>query len=425
MGWNSSMRLLTSPMSWGDISQATGVGGPPYTMGDMVMDSVILNKWSAVKPTTVAAASNVQAFANASARGAAFAAVNYGLTIPSYSSLYNFAQDWRNSAWPYTQPQARWWRTGPNQDLDGYIAHADSWQLGQGDTKTLYAPFGCALYFPSETVGNNDYISMDFFAENINYLVPLAGLKKGSLALSTFYLGLVAVDEATGQNVMYITDTVAGSVGDYVHIEIPVLPNLQNNTDYRFFPALIRHSLGTFTGWTSTLGNSGGEIVSLDAYNIVIRKVATSSNVYVSNTITSVGSGSISGTVLIRNNSGTRIQLRADSLFMYLEAEHIVDWVPTYHAKIEAAAAGWLTSSHTQLTGGVMGDGSDASKIIARYKALLSANTYLAGNNATMTINWTIPYGSDGLGNSYNKWAVALTQIGYIPDGGSMVYRRF
>lgn len=48
MGWNSG--LMTLPIGWGDISQATGVGGPPYDLATMIGNSSIINKWALHKP---------------------------------------------------------------------------------------------------------------------------------------------------------------------------------------------------------------------------------------------------------------------------------------------------------------------------------------------------------------------------------------
>lgn len=48
MGWQGT--VLRVPISWGDISHATGVGGPPYDLGTMIGNGTSLKKWSLHKP---------------------------------------------------------------------------------------------------------------------------------------------------------------------------------------------------------------------------------------------------------------------------------------------------------------------------------------------------------------------------------------
>jgi hypothetical protein len=50
MGWDNSTKIMTAPIGNGDISFATGVAGPPYTMGNMVANSSFINKWAKYKP---------------------------------------------------------------------------------------------------------------------------------------------------------------------------------------------------------------------------------------------------------------------------------------------------------------------------------------------------------------------------------------
>lgn len=50
MSWNGTTKRMVAPVGWGDISQATGVGGQSYDLGDMLKNSVIINKWAKWKP---------------------------------------------------------------------------------------------------------------------------------------------------------------------------------------------------------------------------------------------------------------------------------------------------------------------------------------------------------------------------------------
>lgn len=416
------MRLLTSPMSWGDISKAMGVGGPPYTMGNMVVNAPNINKWSKVKPTTVQAADNVVAFANAAARNTAFGLVNFGLT-PTVLTYTNMRANYKTSNWAYTAPQAPWWRTGPNQDLDGYIAHADAWQLGQSTSTMLFGPFGLTLQVPSTTVGDGDVIVMSLFKDNINFLVELADFANWTYDLQNWYIGLLIVENVANPTEYALYNTGAKpSADDYQYFEIPVpTGSAYNNKNFDLIPVLIQSPTNTDPGYTGT----SGYLCSFDAvYLPNIRKVQASYNVSVTNTITGVTSNSISGTVVVKNTSGVAITVSANNFFMYLEAEHIVDWMPDYHNKIVSAADAFLGSSHTIETGGIMGDGTDATKIIARYLKFTNSN-FTVASGSSKSYNWTLNYGADGLGNAYNTAAMTFNQIGYTPSGQTMQYRRF
>lgn len=50
MGWDSSGIKLTAPISLGDISVATGVGGDSYDLGDMISTGTLINPAAKFKP---------------------------------------------------------------------------------------------------------------------------------------------------------------------------------------------------------------------------------------------------------------------------------------------------------------------------------------------------------------------------------------
>ena len=75
MGWNNDYTLLTAPISLGDISRATGVGGPPYDLGNMIKNGTIINAMAKYKPVK----SNNPGILTVTER----AAKRYGMSEPS------------------------------------------------------------------------------------------------------------------------------------------------------------------------------------------------------------------------------------------------------------------------------------------------------------------------------------------------------
>ena len=134
MGWNNDYTILTAPIGWGDISRATGLGGPPYDLGTMIRDGSLLNQWAKHKPFR----NPNPGFAfdgtkstpelRSPSRVAAALAANFGLTIPRYNA--NDFKSHYSDPWSYNRPRgaanSEWFRA---LDFDGYL-HDCYWQLG-------------------------------------------------------------------------------------------------------------------------------------------------------------------------------------------------------------------------------------------------------------------------------------------------------
>lgn len=132
MSWNGTTKRMVAPVGWGDISQATGVGGPPYDLGDMLKNSVIINKWAKWKPVLDSAVNLPTRYSRkASGRtGSSTDIVNrqYGVQASGFGR--NVPIDAIHSCeFSYEPPQVGYWRAGDFIDPEdpthyGYNANA-------------------------------------------------------------------------------------------------------------------------------------------------------------------------------------------------------------------------------------------------------------------------------------------------------------
>ena len=140
MGWNGN--ILTAAVGWGNISDATHQGGPPYTMGAMVANSSQINMWAKWKPFKYPSAGwNTTTQQGAQDRADAAASRNYGIAIPTETSFgditYGFLSKLYNQqmGWYYDKPTAgapnEWFRA---LDFDGYQSDARALTLQMVNT---------------------------------------------------------------------------------------------------------------------------------------------------------------------------------------------------------------------------------------------------------------------------------------------------
>ena len=386
-----------------------------------------INKWAKFKPFQYAGTFSDSG--PGSSRETAMRAANFGLSVPTftYSNLISKFNKTTPSVadvrWVYTPPVS-YYRA---EDFHGYVSRCDAWQLGQSTESVLYGPFGLTLTLPSTEIGTDDVITLSLFKDSIDYLVHLDEFQNLTYNLSDWYIGvLFAPTDGSSYYALYSTGEKPSST-DWQYFEIPINSNLHNTTYYNIVPVLIQSPSASGAAYT---GTSGYLCTFDDAYLPNIRKVATSNNLIVSLTKTVTSAGRVSGSLKIINNTGTRINVQ--DLFLYLEAEEIVDGMAsygqTYHNKIVDTVAAWVGSSHTRETSGIMGNGSDSSKIIARYLNVSSSSFYVGvgpQNAVTKTFDFGSSATADGLGHTYNNFALIYTQMRYTPDGGTSVYRTF
>lgn len=384
-----------------------------------------INKWAKFKPFQYSGIFTDSG--PGSSRETAMRAANFGLSVPTftYSNLISKFNKTTPSVadvrWVYTPPVS-YYRA---EDFHGYVSRCDAWQLGQSTATVLYGPFGLTLTLPSTEIGTNDVITLSLFKDSIDYLVHLDEFQNLTYNLSDWYIGvLFAPTDGSSYYALYSTGEKP-SATDWQYFEIQIGNDLHNKTYYNIVPVLIQSPSRTDAGYTGT----SGQICTFDdAYLPNIRKVATSNNLIVSLTKTVTSAGRVSGSIKIINNTGTRINVQ--DLFLYLEAEEIVDGMASYgleyHNKILDTVDAWVGSSHTRETSGIMGNGSDSSKIIARYLNVSSSAFYVGPSNAvTKTFDFGSSATADGLGHTYNNFAPIYTQMRYTPDGGTSVYRTF
>lgn len=142
MGWNNGYTLLTAPVSLGDISVATGLGGPPYDLGDMIMNGPNINAMAKYKPVR----HSNPGILSVSDR----AAVRYGFAaaLPQLALSNNEPQN----DWSYLRPRGigytEYFR---DLDFDGY------------------APGACTpLVVEAARLAYDDWSYINLFAEGIS-----------------------------------------------------------------------------------------------------------------------------------------------------------------------------------------------------------------------------------------------------------------
>lgn len=435
MGWNGTTKVLTAPMSWGDISSALNVSGPPYDLGSMILNSTTLNKWSRVHPFEPSTATPF--FTSALARDTAAAAVNFGLT-PVFKNYANMrsnvdsGQGYKNTAWTYTRPST-WFRSGPNQDLDGYVAVATDWQIGNDTSTRIYAPFGLTLYVSGVEVGPGDVVRIDMSYDSTDALVHLDDFANPTFTLREWYIGVLFYGKRSGYSDDYglycIAQRPMDMEGGSLSATIPV-DLLKTNFVYDIVPVLIQNPTSQqkqTPGWGAP---SSGDLCTFDAHYLSnIKMIAISPNLVVTYNVT-ISSSGVNISVTITNRTGSAVTVH--ELFAYYVAEEIVDcreyYGDTYFQKYTTAVAGWTSSSHTpgaNIYGDNIDGHNDTSKIVVRYQNIQNTNFNIA-DSGTVTKTATIPYTTDGLGNVYNSYAVASIQMRYTPSGGgSQVWKTY
>lgn len=116
MGWSNNK--LTKPIGLGDISVATGIGGPPYSLGNMIASSTIINQMAVYKPVK---SSNPGELTYAERK-----ATRFGFGSITSKQLNPFASTpVLTNDWVYEKPTAgqpnEWFRA---LDFDGYVSNA-------------------------------------------------------------------------------------------------------------------------------------------------------------------------------------------------------------------------------------------------------------------------------------------------------------
>lgn len=218
MGWNPTTKILTAPISLGDISAAV-----QKVSGDLgtLCTAEGINMWSRRKP--------VRSSSSGILTDAEFSAVNCGVVQPSYSTLdalmnkyhqHYKGGDFLNNGWGYNRPRgaannpAEWYRA---LDFNGYKHDAVS-------------PFGDVSYPSVVRSGNNATVTLALNQSTSDGMV-LSDL--GGLA--DYYIGVYLRQQtggATFQQAFYTSQTKIGSMTS-ASISIPTTG--LNTGDYRAY----------------------------------------------------------------------------------------------------------------------------------------------------------------------------------------------
>ena len=386
----------------GDLQRALGrnVMSHIQLIGDVNSNGVRVNKvnkfakykgfrYSGTFPDTAA---------GKAARLAANAAVNYGLDIPTYTGWSNLIAN-ATTPWTYNAPNA-YYRAN---DFDGYISHCREWGLDSSDAKTLYAPFGVALYFPNQTVGTGDYISFEVTKGNAvldGYLLYLDDFNSVSLPLLNYYYGILAIASNSANSCLYVSEYKPSDItNDYLwfQVEVPA-----TNDTYTFLPVLCSQKLTT-PAWSNSIPNSG-TVVTLDGYNLPgIVKQAVSTNLSVTVNYASQSASATTYTVQIRNRTGAAIDI--GSIFMFVEPEYYLDWDPVVHAFIEEETD-WINTTKTdsQFLQDVVYDNKVVAKYVDIYSVLMArggANPQRIGSGSQYDVTLTVTMNAVEDGNNH------------------------
>lgn len=284
MGWDSNAHnLLTAPISWGDISHATGIGGPPYDLGNMIKTGYI-KPMAKYKPVR----SSNPGILSASER----AAVRYGMAEPVLEG--SFTPPEVPPAWAYNKPRGikntsdnptssdEWFRA---LDFDGYLANAVSPVAMNIRRLTIRGQFGIEVY---KDAGVSQVFGGQWDGEH-NLKVDELLLSGGSLPNS--YIGFVFQDlNGTGSDYNVVVtnkmfrdigiDYTAmfypqgnGAQGDYIfdnlrHPYIPILDDTNRiGHTYRVVFAVFPYQITSGYAYQVVASNTPGYSLGFDASN--------------------------------------------------------------------------------------------------------------------------------------------------------------
>lgn len=191
MGWNSN--LLTKPIGLGDISVATGIGGPPYSLGNMIASSNNINKMAVYKPVK---SSNPGELTYAERKATRF---GFGTALPQLNLSDNEPQN----DWVYQKPTAgapnEWFRA---LDFDGYASDACA-PIAVGIGQLTYEDWSQVLVFVN---GLSNSIRTDGKRWVEGQSLSIEELLSGGSDYYGAYVAFVIVDTQTWEKNLVVTN---------------------------------------------------------------------------------------------------------------------------------------------------------------------------------------------------------------------------
>ena len=420
--------IMTEPIGWGDISNALGVGGPPYVMGNMVNASTIINKWAKHKPFEPIIAS--PDYATHALRDAAALAVDWGLTIPLYSPGSDFHTNWQTE-WPYTRPST-WWRA---LDLHRY---ADSAYMnkttgfsGSGDKissdNLINFPMGGKLMVPDPSAIENGSNSFPMWINQHNsddyILAPsdFAGATGNNsvvngtrVDLSKMYFGLAAIYRGSGSNAYTYDKVWVGTTALTSTQQVGYYPSDLTVVQYgNYYLVPILADAHTNGAWLSATSTNITKMCSIDGYAMAVSIVEVVRELTIKGGY-SQGSSTSSRAFFnfyVKNAFALGVSITALRCYVIAEATYQNS---TYESTFSTLRSDIEAGQDPQANVSVNGN------VVARYFNLLSKLTNTSPTSGVeQSFQQEIGAVSDGLGNPYNVLSCILLYVQYSVSGGT------
>lgn len=437
MGWNQAGTKLTAPISWGDISRATGVGGPNYVMSNMVVQSTIIEKFSKKKPV------DLNAFGALTT--AQWKQTNWGLSIPSYTSASALVAALRSGItpgahWPYVKPTA-WGRA---LDLDGYVTNAivvSQWgNLGvsPSDETDLTFPFGGRLWVSDTILSAYSRLSAAYLNNsepepNPSGLLYPSDFGGTTLDFPEWYFGVLCIKRSIGAsetpdvwavisanklktydpddtilaNVPCTQGEQAIGIGQGLFYMIPMICSRRpSGISERFF--------NYKTSWTNE-DNGLGKLVMIDGYRLPVTMSTEAEALEITFSVTAGNPASM--TVSIHNDTGAVVTILGNQMFAYLFTSYVASRRADDEL-VEDAAYDWVDDG-TEHTTNVYNGNVLIAKYIDLFAAFRLANGGSSNIAANATVTFTVSVGAsvDGYNKPFNNQSECYFCLQYSTQG--------
>lgn len=418
-----------APFSWGDISTLTGVGGPPYAMGNMVANSSMLNKFSKIKPV-IHPGVGILAESDFKSTGWGFGTSG----IPSYANWSALRSALGaitpGNVWQYQKPTGtNWYRS---HDFNGYVAQSDSWAgMGIQNNVNLLFPFNGIITIPSTEVGpydvlkfaNMDPVAADGSDDGLLYLNDFAGMTAYSPSYYNYtdwYFGVLLVGQGSNPSAAYLVntlETIKHFADNDSYPELGGIPfqvgsagaSVPSGT-YYLYPVInsicvstLRNFVQITSGWSGE-SNGPGRMVLLDGYRLPVTVNASKVGLSFAATVNVSGS-TTTITMTLTNNSGVSATVGADQMFIYVTSDGVQNGEYSDFEAVMNALQTWRDSG-TRYSSGITNNSRTVARYINVYSTFYSrngsSNVLAAGRSVTFTA--TINSATDPLGNPYDQY---------------------
>lgn len=423
--------ILTAPFtkigSNGDLQQALNraVTSHIQLIGDVdsngnALNPSKINKWAKHKPFVPLTATVL--YADNAARDSAALAVDWGLTIPVFSTVANFLAGWQTE-WAHTKPTSNYRALDFDRyATDDYLVAKTG--LNRNDPKIttnnfMRFPMGGALMVPDAAHianGSNSFPMWINQHESDGYILApsdFAGATGNNAVvngtrvdISKMYLGLAAIYNGSlsnPTNYVWIGDTPLTSLTQigYYPSDLTVV----NTGNYYLVPILA--DAHTNNAWTNLASTNASYFCSIDGYAMSVTIVTS-----VTEFVVKAGySESYSTASAAQFNFYFKNSLAAGMLIEELRCYIIAE--ATYQNSTYASDFQDLKDD-MEVGQDPMANVTSGGKIIARYFNIISnlqSTTINTSGTASFRINTNVA--EDGLSNPYNVLSCVLLFVKY------------